>query len=307
MILSVSRRTDIPCYYSEWFFNRLREGFLYVRNPMNPHQVSKIVLSPEVVDCIVFWTKNPLPMLERLEELRDYHYYFQFTLTGYGKDVEANIPHKKDVMIPAFQRLSEQIGRERVIWRYDPIFFSETYTEEYHLKAFSQIAQALCGYTDTCVISFLDMYTKIEKSMKQLHIQERTEEELKAFAAKICEIARRNGMQMLSCAEKYDLSECGIAHGHCIDRALIEKLIGSSLQVGKDKNQRLECGCVESVEVGTYDTCLNGCKYCYANHGEEHVRKKCQAFDVNSPFLCSSLQENDKVSLRKVQSLKENG
>ena len=146
---------------------------------MNPHQVSKIVLSPEVVDCIVFWTKNPQPMLNRLEELKGYMYYFQFTLTGYGKDVEANIPHKKEIMIPVFQKLSEQIGKERVIWRYDPILFTDVYTEEYHLKAFEQIGSALQGYTEVCVVSFLDWYAKIDKNMRNLGVREKNEQELK--------------------------------------------------------------------------------------------------------------------------------
>ena len=140
MIISASRRTDIPNYYSEWFYNRIKEGFLYVRNPMNAHQISEIKITPEIVDCIVFWTKNPLPMMSRLDELKDYPYYFQFTLTGYGKDVEANLPNKKTEMIPVFQELAEKIGKEKVIWRYDPIFFSDRYAKEYHLKAFQSIA-----------------------------------------------------------------------------------------------------------------------------------------------------------------------
>ena len=125
MILSASRRTDIPGYYSDWFYNRIKEGFLFVRNPVNMHQVSKIDLSPEVVDCIVFWTKNPAPMLAGLEELKAYPYYFQFTLTGYGTDIERNVPHKKDVVIPVFQDLSKRIGAQRVVWRYDPILFND--------------------------------------------------------------------------------------------------------------------------------------------------------------------------------------
>ncbi len=118
MILSVSRRTDIPAYYSEWFFERLKEGFVYTRNPMNPKQISRLELSSETVDCIVFWTKNPEPMLAHLSELERYPYYFQFTLTSYGTDIEGKVPHKREVMIPVFQRLSETIGSRRVIWLY---------------------------------------------------------------------------------------------------------------------------------------------------------------------------------------------
>ncbi len=143
MILSVSRRTDVPDCYSEWFVNRIKEGFLYVRNPMNAHQVSRISLAPDIVDCIVLWTKNPGNMLDKLEFLKDYMYYFQFTLTGYGKDIEPNLPDKQEVLLDTFKRLSDKIGRERVIWRYDPILLNERYTEEHHLDIFGKLAGSL--------------------------------------------------------------------------------------------------------------------------------------------------------------------
>ena len=305
MILSASRRTDIPNYYSEWFYNRIREGFACVRNPMNPHQVSRIELSPEVVDCIVFWTKNPEPMLERLEELAAYKYYFQFTLTGYGRDIEGNVPHKKDKMIPVFRKLSEKIGSRNVIWRYDPILFTRSYTPEYHLRAFEQIASALSGYTSHCVISFADTYAKNRKQMKELGAYELSGAELIDFAGKIGRIASANGMTAGSCAERIDLFECGIEHNCCIDKQLIEDMIGCKINAGKDKNQRLECGCVESVDIGAYNTCKNDCKYCYANDGREIIMKNCSSYDVNSPLLCGSITEEDKVSIRQVKSLRE--
>ncbi len=303
MILSVSRRTDIPGYYSEWFFNRIKEGFLYVRNPMNPRQISKIDLSPEVVDCIVFWTKNPQPMLDRLQELSGYHYYFQFTLTGYGRDVETNIPHKKGVMIPVFQELSDKIGSKKVVWRYDPILFTKVYTPEYHLKAFTQIAEALQGYTNKCVISFVDSYAKIKKNMAELGVYELNREEMSVFAKALAKIAKKNGMTIATCAEVIDLEESGIEHNACIDRTLIEDIIGAGLKVGKDKNQRTECGCVESIEVGTYNTCRNGCKYCYANHSPESVNRNCHKYDPYSPILCDFIKEEDIVTERNVKTL----
>lgn len=305
MILSVSRRTDIPNYYSEWFFNRIKDGFVYARNPMNAHQVSKVDITPEVVDCIVFWTKNPEPMIDRLDELAAYHYYFQFTLTGYGKDMECNVPHKKKEMIPIFQKLSEKIGMQKVIWRYDPILFTKKYTPEYHLKAFEQIASALKGYTEKCVISFVDVYAKNKKSMESLDYYEIGTEDLLPFAEKVSAIARENGMIIGSCAESMDLDKCGIEHNCCIDKALIENIIGCRLKADKDKNQRKECGCMESVEIGTYDTCKNGCRYCYANYSEESVEKNCSKYDPESPILCGTLDENDKITERKVKSLKE--
>ncbi len=305
MILSVSRRTDIPNYYGEWFFNRIKAGFVYVRNPMNPHQVSRIAITPDKVDCIVFWTKNPAPMLSRLEELAPYDYYFQFTLTGYGKDVECNVPHKKEKMIPIFRELAKKAGAERVIWRYDPILFNGKYTPEYHLKAFGQIASALKGYTEKCVISFVDRYAKNEKSMRLLAPCEPDEKELLEFAGEIAEIAKNNGMSVGSCAESMDLAECGIKHNCCIDKTLIERIIGCPIKADKDKNQRRECGCVESIDIGTYNTCRNGCKYCYANYSEESVIRNCSKYDPDAPVLCSTIGENDKITERKVISLRE--
>jgi len=305
MILSVSRRTDIPSYYSEWFFERLKEGFVYTRNPMNPKQVSRLDLSPETVDCIVFWTKNPEPMLERLGELESYPYYFQFTLTSYGTDIEKNVPHKKEVMIPVFQKLSGQIGSKRVIWRYDPILFTMRYTPEYHIKAFRQMAEALRGYTKKCVISFVDRYAKNEKKLQALGVFELPKEELEAFAKELCEIAKENGMEMASCAEQIDLEHCGIAHNACIDKILIEEILGCKLKGVKDKNQRKECGCMESIDIGTYHTCANGCVYCYANHSEAQVKQNGAQYDVNSPILCGKVGAEDKVTVRKVVSLKK--
>lgn len=304
MILSVSRRTDIPSFYSEWFLNRLKEGFLYVRNPMNPHQISKINLSPELVDCIVFWTKNPEPMLTRLDELKDYHYYFQFTLTGYGQDIEYNIPHKKDKMIPIFQKLSSQVGAKKVIWRYDPIMFTQKYNMDYHLKAFQQIAESLNGYTKRCIISFVDTYAKNQKNLIALQEYRVETEKLKKFAQKLSTIARENGIEIATCAEHIDLSEFGIAHSCCIDKTLIEEIIGCKIKAEKDKNQRNECGCIESIEVRTYNTCKNGCKYCYANYNIESVLENAKRYDVNSPLLCGIIREGDKITERKVKSLK---
>lgn len=302
MILSVSRRTDIPNYYSEWFYNRIKEGFVCVRNPMNHHQISKIDLSPEIVDCIVFWTKNPEPMIDRLDELSAYHYYFQFTLTGYGKDIECNVPHKKEKMIPIFQGLSDKIGKQKVIWRYDPILFTKSYTPEYHLKAFEQIAAALNGYTEKCVISFVDVYGKNKKSLEAIDAYEPGESMLLEFSKQVSEIAKTNDMTVGSCAEAIDLFMCGIEHNCCIDKKLVEKMIGCRIEVQKDKNQRTECGCMESVDIGTYNTCKNGCRYCYANYSQASVIKNCKSYNPYSPLLCSVITTEDKITERKVRS-----
>lgn len=304
MILSASRRTDIPNYYSEWFYNRIKEGFAYVGNPMNPRQISKVNLSPEVVDCIVFWTKNPEPMMERLDELAAYKYYFQFTLTGYGKDIECNVPHKKDKMIPVFQKLSGQIGNKKVVWRYDPILFTEKYTPEYHLAAFGQIAESLKGYTDKCVISFVDTYAKNKKNLLALKTYTLADDKIGEFAARLNRIAVENNMTVGSCAEQMDLSQYGIGHNCCIDKKLIEDIIGCRLDIGKDKNQRPECGCAESVEIGAYNTCKNSCLYCYANASPSSVIQTCNRYDASAPILCGTVTEEDTVCERRVKSVK---
>lgn len=306
MILSVSRRTDIPNYYSDWFFSRIREGFVYVRNPINLHQISKVAISPELVDCIVFWTKNPSPMLSRLDEIKGYKYYFQFTLTGYGKDIEPNLPHKREEVIPIFQKLSGMVGSERVIWRYDPIIFNGRYTPEYHLKAFEEIAGKLRGYASKCVISFVDVYAKNKKNMEAIKSINIEELEIHLFAKTLSEIAGHNGITIETCAEKMDLKQYGIAHGCCIDRFLIENIIGSRLNASKDRNQRMDCGCAESIDIGLYNTCGNGCKYCYANYKEETVAKNNGKYDKDSPLLCGRVSEGDKITERKVKALREN-
>lgn len=305
MILSVSRRTDVPNYYSDWFINRIKDGYLCVRNPMNAHQISKINLSPEVVDCIVFWTKNPANMMEKLDYLQEYVYYFQFTLTGYGKDMEPNLPDKREELIPTFQKLSEKIGKEKVIWRYDPILINERYTTDYHLKAFEEIAGNLTGYTEKVVISFVDLYAKTQRNTRELNIKSMTNEQMNSLAGQLADIAAKYDLIIETCAEQIDLQKVGIQHGSCIDKKLIERLVGCKLIGGKDKNQRTECGCFESVEVGSYNTCLNGCRYCYANFNDAQVKENVKRYAPNSQLLCDSIAPEEKVTDRKVKSLKD--
>ena len=306
MILSASRRTDIPNYYSEWLARRFRAGFLCVRNPMNFRQVSRIALNPDVIDCIVFWTKNPAPMLPYLDEYRRYMYYFQFTLTGYGKDIEPGLPDKRRILIPAFCELADRIGRDRVIWRYDPIFLSDHYTLDYHVKAFTRIAEALAGRTRRVVISFLDDYEKTKRNMKGINIQGLTKEKMRRLAHSFAVIAGRYGMEIQTCAEKIDLSEYGVTHGACIDREYIEHLLGCRLRAGKDHGQRPECRCMESVEIGSYHTCRNGCRYCYANFSDGRVQARIRDFDVDSPILCGKMEPEDRITERKMKTLREN-
>jgi len=203
--------------------------------------------------------------------------------------------------------LSEKIGSERVIWRYDPILLNQRYVLEYHLKAFEEIAGNLKGYTRKVVISFVDLYAKTQRNTDGLNIKQMSNTETMEFAKALSQIARSNQLVIETCAEQIDLQNIGIKHGSCIDKELIEKIIGYKLKAGKDKNQRKECGCIESAEVGTYNTCKNGCKYCYANFNDVKVKESVKRYDINSPLLCGNLESDDKITVRKVKSLKADG
>ncbi|MFP3155885.1 DUF1848 domain-containing protein [Lachnospiraceae bacterium ZAX-1] len=303
MIISASRRTDIPTYYSEWFMNRIKEGFVMVRNPMNAHQISHISLSCDVVDGIVFWTKNPTPMIERLDVLRGYMYYFQFTITGYEKDIEQNVPDKNEVVIPTFKHLSEMLGADRVIWRYDPILLNQKYTPEYHIHAFRKIAESLSNYTKKVTISFIDTdYRNIRNNFDALRLHDFNQEQRRELSNQLAEIACEFGLIIDTCAEKIDLSVFGIDHARCIDDRLFAKLLGCRLNVDKDKTQRLECGCAAGIDIGAYNTCRNGCRYCYANYNQGIVKVNTEKHNPLSPLLLGEVGTEDKINERDVKS-----
>lgn len=304
MILSASRRTDIPAFYADWFFNRIKEGYVCVRNPMNVHQVSSISLSPDVVDCIVFWTKNPAPMLRRIDELKDYDYYFQYTLNAYDKDAEPGVPPLGE-RIQTFRELSGRIGKERVIWRYDPIIFTDRYDPAYHLEQFTAIAGELAGYTEKCVFSFVDIYpTKNQKNLRQLNYTNLGLADMEPLLSGMTRVAKECGLALATCAERVDLSRYGIEHNSCIDGKLIERITGCSLKTVRDE-QRADCHCVKCDDIGSYDTCTHMCAYCYANFRHDIVREKAALYDPDSPLLCDSIVPGeDKVTKRSVKSMK---
>ncbi len=303
MIISVSRRTDIPAFYSEWFFNRLKEGFVYVENPMNPKQVSKVILSPDTVDCFVFWTKNPKPMLKHLDKLKDYKYYFQVTITGYNKEVEKGICNKNDI-IETFKEISGKIGKEKVILRYDPIFLSSEYTIEYHIKAFRKLCSKLKGYTNKCVISFIDLYKKTERNIKPLNIINMTIDDINYIAKEFSKIALEYDIKLETCSEGYDLTSYGIEKGKCIDDKLISSIIGYEVNVKKDDTQRDVCGCVKSIDIGQYNTCKHHCLYCYANFNSMLVDLNFKQHNKNYPLLVGEVRRDAKITLRTMKSIK---
>ena len=293
MIISASRRTDIPTYYSEWFFNRLKDGFVYVRNPMNIHQISKIPLSPDVVDGIVFWTKNPTPMLNRLDELNQYIYYFQFTLNSYSVDVEPNIPSKNNIVIPTFQKLSQKIGKDKVVWRYDPIFIDDKYTVKYHLEQFEGISAALQGYTKNCVISFLDLYQKVKRNFPEVKMV--SKEQRKYLGQRMTRIATEHKMILRPCGEGTELAAFGADCNGCMTQQIYENAIHMSLDMPKKQSLRKECACYLGNDIGAYNSCPHMCKYCYANYDEKSVRLNRINHNPKSAFLIGNDMPNDKV------------
>lgn len=298
MIISASRRTDIPAYYSEWLINRIREGFALVRNPINPRQVSRVNLSPDVVDGIVFWTKNPIPMLKMLDALNDYAYYFQFTLNPYGTKVEPNVPSKNHALIPAFKQLSDILGPGRVIWRYDPVILDSFHTVEYHLKYFEAMAKRLQGFAEKCTFSFLDIYRNTLKNASALDIHDISMAEMRRIARGFSEIARTYGITLETCAEAIDLNEFGIGRARCVDARIFEKLTGRAFNAAKDKNQRRECGCAASVDIGAYQSCMHGCVYCYANRNPLLPAVNHALHDPLSPLLIGSISGDDIITVR---------
>lgn len=300
MIISASRRTDIPALYPEWFVNRLRAGEIMVPNPYNRKKVKRIVLSPEKVDCIAFWTKNPEPMLPFLREIDDmgYQYYFQMTITDYEEEMETNLPSTAESMA-TFLLVSEMLGKERMDWRFDPLLLTEKYTISYHLEKFEMMCEWLHGATTRCILSFLDSY-------KGGCFLEPEREDMEELAEGLSKIAKKYNLPLYTCAEKIDLSRFGIQHGACIDRDRIRSLIGYKLDLKKDPGQRKECRCAESIDIGMYDTCIQGCRYCYATGSLESAKKKYDQHDPDSPILSGVLRGDEVITDQNLESSRDN-
>ncbi len=306
MILSVSRRTDIPAFYSDWLLNRIHEGYVLVRNPFNPKMISRINLHPKVVDCIVFWTKNPAPLIEKLDQLKEYHYYFQYTVNPYGTELETHLPSLSS-RLDTFKRLSDKIGREKVIWRYDPILTNPQYTRVFHQEKFATIAEALKDHTEKCMLGFIDHYRHIRTAVGKHHILPFQPGEIEEIAVSFRKtINAYPTLKLETCTTKTDLFHLGIPAGLCIDDQLIERIVGYPIKTRKDKNQRDICNCIESIDIGTYETCLHGCIYCYAIRGNDATaRRNAQTHDKNSPLLTGKLTSGDIVKERVMKSLRD--
>jgi hypothetical protein len=277
MIVSVSRRCDIPRYRFEWFMERLNEGFCDVANPFNPKQIKHVSLLPaaridNIADCVeafVFWTREPESILTNTEELekRGFRFYVMVTITGYPAELEPNAPNASKVM-DNMKKLSEKIGQNRIIWRYDPVILTNITNEEFHQRNFDSLARELAGSVRRVIISIYDEYPAVKK---RLVLKEKTgvlqmletHDILPRLLGGFAKSAQSAGMEIQSCAEKEDFSFFGIKGGACIDAVLINKLWGIE-NIDKDKNQRPYCLCCKSVDIGAYGTCDARCVYCYA-------------------------------------------
>ena len=292
MILNTGSRTDIPAWYGEWFYNRVREGYVLVRNPWDPSAVTRYEISPDVVDCICFCTKNPEPMLDRLEELDAFRQVWYVTVTPYGREIEPRVPDWKQAA-QSFARLSQKAGRRAVIWRYDPIFLSGRYTLEFHQKAFEIMAQRLSPHTDRCVISFLDLYRNTRKNFPEG--RELSGEDQRKLARSFSDIAAKYGLTLRSCCEGEWMKDYGIDVSGCMSRAVLERAMGEKLEVPAKKPAREGCDCLLGGDIGAYNTCPNGCVYCYANYDRRTAEENFRKHDPASPLLAGRPQEQDRI------------
>jgi len=294
MILNVSGRTDIIAFYSKWFLNRLNEGYVDVRNPFNPNLVSRINFDD--VDLILFCTKNPIPIIDKLDDIK-IQYIFHVTITPYKDDIEPNLPSKSDI-IEAVKKISTTIGIENVYVRYDPIFVSEKYNIEYHIKAFTKLCSLLKGYVKTIIVSFIDNYQNVRKNLPYLKYRSFTEEDYKLIGENFSKIAKNNNMVVQTCFEERNLTEYGFIKGECMSKELAFKLTGKTYKKWQARKGSA-CNCVELVDIGMYNSCNHLCKYCYANYDESKVKININNHDVNSSLLIGHINSNDIIKPRK--------
>lgn len=302
MIINTGCRTDIPAFYSSWLMNRIREGYVYVRNPYYTTQVTKYSLDPELVDCLVFGTKDPEPMIKYLDKLDKYKQLWYITITPYGKDIEPFVPDTLKV-IESFKKISNHIGIDGVNWRYDPIFIGMGFNIKRHIKCFNEIAKSLKGYTKHCTISFLDLYEKVKRNAP--NIKPPTNDEQIELAKAFSKIGKDNEIIVHSCCEKTYLAEYGIDCQGCMSQEIVEASIGTKLNPPKIKNIREDCNCLMGNDIGAYNSCGHLCIYCYANTNKEAVKNNMRMHNPNSPFLIGNSMAEDEVHNAKQKSWKD--
>ena len=303
MIINTGQRTDIPAFYSEWFINRVNQGFVLVRNPYNSSAVTRFKITPDLVDIISFCTKNPAPLLPFVAELdkRGYGQFWQFTITPYGRDIEPGVPDKHECL-EVFKKLSALLGKDRIVWRYDPIFIDQKYTADYHRRAFEKMSRALCAWTDFCVISFIDLFPKVKRNFPKA--REMAEQEKIALGKDIIQIAAASGIKIRTCGEGKILEPFGADSGGCVTPAVYQKALGQPLDFPRFTPSRSECACYLSCDIGAYSTCRHFCRYCYANNDWRAVKKNAGLHDPTSPFLIGGPLPGDTIHQAEQKSWK---
>ena len=295
MILNVSGRTDIIAFYTKWFLNRLNEGFVDVRNPFNPNLVSRINFTD--VDLILFCTKNPIPIINDLDKIK-IPFLFHITITPYKSDIEPLVPSKTKV-IEAVKIISQKIGKENISIRYDPIFISNKYTVDYHIKAFEKLLSLLNGYTNKIIVSFLDEYKNVIKNKNIIKYKTLTEEDYKKIGTNFSNIAKKYNMTVQTCFEDRNLTEYGFIKEDCLSHELAYYLTGKKYKSWKSRKGG-KCNCVEMVDIGAYNTCKHFCKYCYANYDENKVNNNTLNHNSNSSLITGTITDKDTIKVRKI-------
>lgn len=293
MIINTGGRTDTVQYYTEWLLRRFSEGYVLSRNPLFPSKVNRYELTPDKVDCVVFCSKNYKPILPRLHEITDrFNTYFHYTITAYGKDIEPNVP-SIDESIETLVRLSEIVGKKRIAWRYDPVLLTKKYTIKNHLETFDYISEKLAPYIDRCIFSFVEMYKKLEYNMPELIPL--TQKDMETLAKELGAIAKKYGIFIQTCGTNGNFSEYGIRSSGCMTLDILGNANGITFRNLKHKGMRQGCNCIESRDIGAYDTCMNGCKYCYANKNPQKAFENYKYHDSASPLLLGNLKPDDTV------------
>ena len=293
MILNTGSRTDIPAFYSEWFYNRIKAGSVMSRNPFYPDQITRWRLDPDVIDVLVFCTKNPAPMLPRLDELDSFSQFWFVTITPYGPEIEAAVPPYREVC-RSFRTLTEHVGKRAVAWRYDPILISEDYPLESHLRIFGNIAAELDGCTDQVVISFIDLYEKTKKNFPE--IREVRQSDRLCLGRELSAIAAAHGMTIRTCLEGTDLAPYGVDTSGCLTKEVLEHALGEELRVPASSLMTREgCRCLLGNDIGAYNTCRHFCRYCYANYDKQTVIRNAAAHDPESPLLVGHPGPEDTI------------
>ncbi|MCH3951323.1 MAG: DUF1848 domain-containing protein [Acidaminococcus sp.] len=292
MILNTGSRTDIPAFFTPWLLNRIREGYVLVRNPYRPDWVTRYRIDPAVVDAIVFCSKNPRPLLPYLGEFASFRTYWHMTITPYGKDIEPHVPDVPEAL-ETFKALSHFVGADATAWRYDPVLLAGPYTLEFHICAFTKMAHTLQGYTKDCVVSFIDLYEKTKRNFPGIRTVSQEEQHILVHA--FAKAARDAGMIIHLCHESASLEEPNVDTKGCFTREILEKALSIRLRPPVQKTARPGCPCLLGADIGAYNTCLHGCRYCYANYDQTIVHRNWKLHDPASPLLIGHVQKSDTI------------